>query len=429
MNPLRRDGSPSIQSALPADEAVVRPPRRGFTLIELLVAMALMTILTGSVVFIFMQAQNIFSTMDARVQVYQYARYAFDQMERDLANVVVSRDMEFFNDKPLDTLGVKGHYDPGEEIPIRGTANKDGDPINGDTIYNRSFTLRQPEPYDDAKQRKHRQDSMYFKTVTVIEEKTSNALIEYALVDSDKLRPRMVKRLWRVTGVDVSNPLAPRYEVNGTDQGLPLEQDLCLYAVDAKFEVFVKNRRRSDAGRYYEAKELVDPPRSERIGNPKVFEPLPNAKGWGGTNYMIQAYYNERWKSGMTPDFGVIDPPTDSLPALFHTQANFAFPMLKEGDKLYLADTNTPPAFKAQDYTIKAFVKDGTDPIEPYLPTDPPQLMRIQFEERIETNGVQAQARYAAAWVPPAMRVTIRIKDARSKELRTVSRIFKILTN
>ena len=80
-------------------------PRGGFTLVELMVAMALMMILTGSVVFIFMQAQEIFLTVDARVQVYQYARYSFDQMERDLANIVHTRDMEFFNDQPSNPMG------------------------------------------------------------------------------------------------------------------------------------------------------------------------------------------------------------------------------------------------------------------------------------------------------------------------------------
>ncbi|MEJ2289731.1 MAG: hypothetical protein P8Y02_14040 [Deinococcales bacterium] len=34
----------------------------------------------GGVVFIFINAQQIFLRVDARVQVYQYARYAFDQM-------------------------------------------------------------------------------------------------------------------------------------------------------------------------------------------------------------------------------------------------------------------------------------------------------------------------------------------------------------
>ena len=47
-----------------------RASQRGFTLIELLVAVALSTILTGAVVFIFIQAQEIFISVDAKVQVY-----------------------------------------------------------------------------------------------------------------------------------------------------------------------------------------------------------------------------------------------------------------------------------------------------------------------------------------------------------------------
>ena len=38
----------------------------GLTLVELMVAMALMTVLTGTIVFIFTQAQNIFVQVDAK---------------------------------------------------------------------------------------------------------------------------------------------------------------------------------------------------------------------------------------------------------------------------------------------------------------------------------------------------------------------------
>ncbi|RMG14289.1 MAG: type II secretion system protein [Planctomycetota bacterium] len=404
----------------------------GFTLVELLVAMALMTILTGSVVFIFMEAQNIFVTVDARVQVYQYARYAFDQMERDLANVVKTMDMEFYNDQPANALGVKGHYNPGEAIPIRGTDNRIGDPLGGDQIYNRAFTLRQPEPYQETggQQFKHRRDSVYFKSVTVIGGQTKNALVEYALVDVDKERPRLVKRIWHVTGVDASNPLAPRLTINDDPQALPIVQDLCLYAVDAKFEVFVKNRRRSDPGDYYEASELVNPPRSPRAGNPRVFEPLPNARGWTGGNSMIQTYYDQTWNGGAFPDTGILEPGTDSLPPLFHTIGNFEFPMLKEGDKIFLRDPGTPPKLKAQEYTIKAFVLANTDPPQPWTPDSPRQSLRIQFEEKIDTNGRRVERiQYLGAWVPSGLRVTLRIKDAKSRQPRTVSRVFKIQAN
>ena len=103
--------------------------------------------------------------------------------------------------------------------------------------------------------------------------------------------------------------------------------------------------------------------------------------------------------------------------------------MLNVGDTLWLADPNATPAIKAQNYTIKAFVVEGTDPPEPWEPHLPKQKLRILFEEKIDTNNAQVQVTYKAAFTPPALRVTIRIKDAKSRELRTVSRIFKILAN
>jgi hypothetical protein len=241
----------------------------------------------------------------------------------------------------------------------------------------------------------------------------------------------MVKKLWRVTGVDRSNPLAPRLEINGSDQARPLVQDLCLYATDAKFEVFIKNGRRSDSGDYYEAKDLVEPPRRNRpgLGSPFVFEPLPNGSGWAGNNYMVQTHYDERWNQRPTADMGVLEPASGGVPTLFHTQQHFLFPMLNVGDTLWLADPNATPAIKAQNYTIKAFVVEGTDPPEPWEPHLPKQKLRILFEEKIDTNNAQVQVTYKAAFTPPALRVTIRIKDAKSRELRTVSRIFKILAN
>src|SRR4051794_398906 len=87
---------------------------RGLTLVELMVAMALMTVLTGTIIFIFSQAQMIYSQVDAKVKVYQYARTALDTMERDLANVVHTTDMDFFTD---GVGGAKnGHFDPGEQL-------------------------------------------------------------------------------------------------------------------------------------------------------------------------------------------------------------------------------------------------------------------------------------------------------------------------
>ncbi len=399
--------------------------KRGFTLVELLVAIALSTILTGSVVFIFIQAQEIFISVDAKVQVYQYARYAFDRMERDLANVVRSRDMEFFNDAAPPS-GIKGRYDQGEELPIRGTANTDANELGGDDIYNHAFTVRSPKDYTGVDGIDRRWDSVYFKTVTVIGGQTQAALIEYAMVDTDKPRPKMQRRLWRVTGVDAANPLAPRYEINGPLGGQPERQDLCLYCIDVRFEVFVKNLRRSDAGDYYDARELVTPPRVRRVyGDDFVFPSHRN--DWNGGHCLVQTYYDVRHDNNrMQPDLGVFEPGENGL---FHTQGNFTFPQLKEGDTLFM--WGGTQGFKAKPYTIKKFLKvGGADPVA-WTPDAPAAEFRIQFEEPIEgaLPGQQLTVNYAAGWVPSALRATVVIKDSKSLENRSVSRVFKIQSN
>jgi len=401
-----------------------RRPRRGFTLVELLVAIALMTILTGSVVFIFIQAQKIFLTVDARVQVYQYARYAFDQMERDLSNVVRTNNMEFFNDLPPPN-GQQGHYDPGEEIPIRGTEHGD------DTFYNRAFTIRRHDKFDpvdgSADGDGFFRDSLYFKTVTTVGGETSSALIEYALVDEDRPRPRLVKRLWRVTGVDGTNPLRPKHEINGQkgDQAEPDENDLCLYTMECEFSVFVRNRRTTVPGDYFHAEALCN--RGDAVFEDRIpFEWFPNDMSDGG--FMIQTLYHEGHNRGAPglpdPDYGVFEWGEEGL---FHTKEDFQFAMLREGDSIFISGGGLP---QGKPYTIKAFVKpDGT----PWEPGDLPEDMRIEFEEPIEWPQAQVgndlEVRYLASFLPPAIQVTLKIKDAKSREIRSVQRVFKILSS
>lgn len=392
-------------------------PRRGFTFVELLVAIALMVILTGSVVFIFIQAQKIFVSVDAKVQVYQYARFAFDRMERDLSNVVRGRDMEFYNDQPLPAA-FRGKYNDNEAIPIRGTANNDAS-SSGDDTYNHSFTIRQPALYDHMGQGdKFRRDSVYFKTIATVGGQTSAALVEYALKDHDRVRPRMVRRLWRVTGLQQGGGLAaPRYEINGDDRANPLEQDLCLYAMDAQFEMFARNNRRADPGTYYTAEQMCTPPRMH--GNP-VFPSHHNY--WRSGNFMVQCYYDAKHDdSAPTGDPGVFK---KDEAGLFKTEGNFLFPALKEGDKIYVYGA---AQIQPRDYTIRAFVRYRSGaPLVPWKDGDPPSEFRIQFEEAIDPGSSDASVEYGAVWIPAALRCTVRIKDAKSLELRSVSRVFKI---
>jgi hypothetical protein len=123
------------------------------------------------------------------------------------------------------------------------------------------------------------------------------------------------------------------------------------------------------------------------------------------------------------PDLGVFEPVDEGL---FKTQANFPFPMLREGDRIWISGGG----MQAKEYTIKAFVKPDRTA---WQEGDNRSDLRIEFEENIEwpgsMKGQTLNVRYKASWLPPALRMTLRIKDSKSLETRTVERVFKILTS
>ncbi|HZV02295.1 MAG TPA: prepilin-type N-terminal cleavage/methylation domain-containing protein [Planctomycetota bacterium] len=414
--------------------------KAGITLVELMVAMALMTVLTGTIIFIFSQAQAIYAAVDAKVKVYQYARTALDTMEQDLANVVASPDMDFFN----DIVSKNGHYDPGEElgngVGIDGTEEKQlGLPC---PVYHYGFTLRQPKYYANPlfkdSGRLHSHDSIYFKTVTQSNGSTVVSLIEYAMVDMLKERPKLVKRMWVNTGADPNtNKLTingPPVGTNNGTQTTPITQDLCLYVTDVQFQIFVQDNRYGGQptdvyvpGTYYGAQDLVDAKISQVTGAP----PFPAFRNFwrglqfkppGQDDYMVQCYYDPSHSGGT--DQGQFDKSDNGL---FHTQNNFDFPMLAAGDRIYIFDISpgalTNAGIQPNDYTIKGWPKGaGVGP------------GRIQFNETISTTGpnfpgTSLNVAYRAGWVPPAIRVVLKIKDEKAKEIRTISRVFKVLSS
>jgi type II secretory pathway pseudopilin PulG len=423
-----------------------RGPTAGITLIELMVAMALMTVLTGTIIFIFSQAQTIYGLVDAKVKVYQYARTALDVMERDLANVVNSADMDFFQDGASGTKN--GHYDKTEEL---------GNGVGLDQteekrlslfapVFHYAFTLRQPKYYTNPKfndnNRPHAHDSIYFKTITQAQGNTVSAIVEYALVDwKDRERPKLQKRMWIITGTD---PGTNKVIVNGppigtnTSQTTPVEQDLCLYVTDVQFSIFVKNNRlgavqsdRFTPGTFYTAQQLVDA-KTDPVTSVPPFPPHRNFwngaqfKPEGSDDYMVQCYYDPS-HDGKGNDFGVFEQKENGL---FHTQSFFDFPMLGPGDKIFIFDAPQPPGtpllpagLQTNDYTVKGWREVLGQPQK-----------RIEFVERITTSGTGFPASglvcaYRASWLPPAVRVKLRIKDERAKEIRTISRTFKVLAS
>ncbi len=71
-----------------------------FTLIELIVAISLASILILVTAMIFKQASSAFSQSDARSEVYQNVRAAFDTIKRDISGATLNTRYELFKGEP-----------------------------------------------------------------------------------------------------------------------------------------------------------------------------------------------------------------------------------------------------------------------------------------------------------------------------------------
>ncbi len=78
-----------------------------FTLVELIVAIALASILILVTAMIFKQASSAFSESDARNEVYQNLRAAFDIIKRDISGATLNTNHELF--KAFDNIDANSY--------------------------------------------------------------------------------------------------------------------------------------------------------------------------------------------------------------------------------------------------------------------------------------------------------------------------------
>ena len=68
----------------------------GFTLVELVIVIALMAILWGVAYTMFYQSKKVFSLSDNKLEMYQYARIAMDEISRDLKGATLKDNVDYF---------------------------------------------------------------------------------------------------------------------------------------------------------------------------------------------------------------------------------------------------------------------------------------------------------------------------------------------
>ena len=142
--------------------------------------------------------------------------------------------------------------------------------------------------------------------------------------------------------------------------------------------------------------------------------------GWsaGANDYMVQCYYDPAHVNPV--DMGHFEKVDNGL---FHTDKDFPFAMLGPGDKVFFFGLTANSSLQPNDYTIKSVrnVPPGST------------NLRVEFAERISTTSptfpATVECAYRAGFLPPAVRVTLKIKDIKAKEVRTISRTFKVLAS
>ena len=118
--------------------SIVNHNNSAFTLIELLVAISLAALIMLITAMIFKPASKAFSESDARNEVYQNVRAAFDVIKRDISGAVLNANYEWFKGE-LNTITF-----------LSSTSNDNDQPITLIKYFLNGNTLNKSENTDTA---------------------------------------------------------------------------------------------------------------------------------------------------------------------------------------------------------------------------------------------------------------------------------------
>ncbi|RME03003.1 MAG: hypothetical protein D6805_08080 [Planctomycetota bacterium] len=413
---------------------------KAFTLVELLIAIALMVILTGSIVYVFTQAQAIYSRTDASVAAYAEIRVALDTMEKDISHAYKTIDMEFWGPDTkqlprdynghLDASNENHQYVSGASFPS-GYNRKDYRTLDNPT-YLYSMVVASNTHKDWTDNLTHWNDSIYFLTETPIggasSSNTRTALVRYSLRPDNQQRrpPILMKWVMWMEKPDPSNPTT--WKVRFHPNSGP--QPLCFNITDLRIELYIKNKRLKEIGQFYTVEQAITKFKGSVLdsGNIKAFSPLylyernrVVSNGYSTNAIGTQAGFIRKDNNG-EPYF-TIDA-DKKLPEFLY--------QLDKGDTIFIYDPQrnsggTRYLIPPGEYHIKDIRQEPPNTGE----------WRVYFQETLDTskmdaeNATQAEVSYRASWLPSAIRVMLKTVDPKTrgrKQLsRTIVRVFQIL--
>lgn len=441
-----------VQSFLRSDRS---PP--GFTLVELLVALALAGIISMAIMFISSQARMAYEETSKKVDMAGQFRFIFRQIEEDFRNWEATSDLEFFTDGRGQGGRLNGHWDPGEELPDN-KPDEFGKGVVDSGIVGEfdEFAMLEQRHYvsrerGDTEDRFHDAYRVYFRTRIYIDGSVRQANVEYALLDPSGLNPNGPRGIppppTRVSQENVPAltlfKIVRYFDVNPKLINRPYDTPVVRRLIevsnritDFRVEYMVEGTSRAQGGFRTPEEEYRSYP--EAAIRPQLVESLgvegrPGYRkifGYGSVKLDV-TYPRAQLIPGLRADEGLAGVPSASVyrPLRFGFEGNpqISFAQLVPGDKIFVftaADRAEAAAggaaaavasalnvlrFPSGDYTVRTNI-DGL----------------LEFEEDVDTtawgNQRKSNILYKAAYVPSAVRITIRMVDEMGQNPKTMQR-------
>jgi prepilin-type N-terminal cleavage/methylation domain-containing protein len=441
----------------------------GFTLVELMVALALAALISVAISLISTTARRAYTETTKRVDVYNRFRLVFSTIERDFSAWIATQELEFY----IDGRGGRErdfHWDPGEEVPDsrddrgpgqvnggmrKGVAGATSDYDEFAYILQRQYQSVEPSQVreGDRSPKLHDAYQVYFKTLTFVDGAVREATVEYMLVDTGAVdrdgnpvlvygappEPVDVKQenvrnlaLYKVVRYFVID----KNTITNINQ-YPIRRRVVPVATnvtDFRLEYVVSNPYRTDrrgSPRFVTPEEDYKDP-SEDATRPQLIQVSGTSAqvmyrkhfGYGSVRLDAEfpratAFVDRRGDQGLKGVSSSHEPVRFG----FRSDPRIAFAELTEGDRIFVFTENSRGGggvgsgnvqnlirFPAGDYTVKSNLRG-----------------QLEFLEDIDTSTWadkdQPAIRYKAAYLPAALRITIRMVDDEGENPKTMQQV------
>ena len=429
--------------------------RAGFTLVELMVALALAAILSMTIMIISNTAREIYSATSKKVETSNRFRLALLTLDRDFSQWIATMNLEFFTDGRGSGARKNKMWDEGEQLPDTrdelGPGVVDGGVFDEydeyATVTERYYMAVGPglDPEEDSNWRRHAAFQAYFRTMTYIDGKVREANVEYMLIDpigdaDRKVRPGVPER---VRGAKVSDLVLTKivryHEIEPSQlfkqKNFPVKRrrvEIYSNVTDFKIEYTVENRFNSRVGLGFmvPSQEFDEPAERDvrpvriRGGELPIFR---KTFGYGSNKLDVsfrkatafRARQGDRQPSGdhRGVRFGWTQGSGTQFAELVQGSSIFIF---REGDRggpkgserTGGADLGSIGNLNSGLYSVRTIVGG-----------------QLEFYQDIDSTmwrGDLSGVLYKAAYLPVALRLTLRVVDDKGLNPKTLQRVIWI---